>query len=349
MAGVVSPDSSGSGSFCPGDSPDVVDRSLGTTRRAYWRRRPVSVMEPPVVNLPVLTIQDPLAAAGAVVLDCRPPLLPVSMDIRGVDLLAGQLPAVSAGMDVLLHGREPMSRGGGGLLGLICSELGVAPLVDPGTDLEDERPTPVGSPPSAVDESMPLSATSGVDLEVVHALLDVGVLPALVTPIVDPAVGFSMTPATYPVPPVPMLSFVDSVPLGVTSPVSPAVGSPARSEALLHQVSSPASVASPGLCPYSPVLRSAPDLSPPSGLAAMDQELPWSSSLEGPFDVHQDRPTSGASPRGLDGMRGCQYHKTSYDQESGGPDFSPAHRGSATRPAALGICGCAGVSSTAQP
>ena len=33
--------------------------------------------------------------------------------------------------------------------------------MDPGTDLEDERPTPVGSPSSAVDESVPLSTTSG--------------------------------------------------------------------------------------------------------------------------------------------------------------------------------------------
>ena len=111
--GVVSPDSSGSGSLRPGDSPEVVDRSPTTTRRAYQQRRPVRVMEPPVVNIPVLTIQDPLAAAGAVVLDCRPPLLPVSMDISGVDLSAGPVPAVSAGMDVLLHGPEPLSSGGG--------------------------------------------------------------------------------------------------------------------------------------------------------------------------------------------------------------------------------------------
>ena len=181
------------------------------------------VMEPPVVNILVLMIQDPLAVVEAVVLDCRPPLLPVLMDISGVDLSAGRLPAVSAGMDVLLHGREPLS-GGGDLLGLICPELGVAPLVDPGTDLEDERPTPVGSPSSAVDESVPLSTTLGVDPEVAHALLDVGVLPAMVTPIVDPAVGFSMTPAMYPVTPVPMLSLVDSVPLEVASTASPAGG-----------------------------------------------------------------------------------------------------------------------------
>ena len=101
------------------------------------------VMEPPVENIPVLTIQDPLATSGAVVLDCRPLLLPASMDISGVDLSAGRFPAVSAGMDVLPHEREPSSSGGD-LIGLICPELGVAPLVDPGTDLEDERPTPVG-------------------------------------------------------------------------------------------------------------------------------------------------------------------------------------------------------------
>ena len=75
------------------------------------------------------------------------------------------------------------------MIGLICPELGVAPLVDPGTDLEDERPTPVGSPSPGVDKSVPLSATSGVDLELARALLEVGVLPVKVTPIVDPEVG----------------------------------------------------------------------------------------------------------------------------------------------------------------
>ena len=43
------------------------------------------VMEPPIENIPVLMIQDPLAAAGAVVLDCRPAVLPVSMDMSGMD------------------------------------------------------------------------------------------------------------------------------------------------------------------------------------------------------------------------------------------------------------------------
>ena len=106
--GVVSPDSFSSGSLRPAESSEVVDKSPRTTRRAYRRRRPVRVMEPPIENIPVLTIQDPLAAAGAVVLDCRPPLLPVSMDISGVDLSVGRLP----------HERESSFSGGGGGAGL---------------------------------------------------------------------------------------------------------------------------------------------------------------------------------------------------------------------------------------
>ena len=180
-------------------------------------------MEPPIESIPVLTIQDPLAVAGAVVLDSRPSLLPVSIDISGVDLSAGRLPAVSAGVDILPHEREPLFSGGD-LIGLICPELGVAPLVDPGTDLEDELPTPVDSPLPDLDKSVPLSTSSGVDLELVRALLEVGVLPAMVMPIVDPEVGSSMTPAGYPVPPIPELSVMVSVPLKITSLAGPAGG-----------------------------------------------------------------------------------------------------------------------------
>ena len=154
-----------------------------------------------------------------------------------------------------------------------------------------------------------------------------------------------------------MLSFVNSVTLEVAPPASLAVGSPARSEALLRQVPSPASVASSGLSPSSLVSRSAPDVSPPSGLAAMDQELPWSALLllgvsDGrvvwlslgrlclprpgipiwlgatrrcPTCLWRASVASSVSPRVLEGIRGCQYRMTSYDQESGGPDFSPAY------------------------
>ena len=113
-AGVVSPDSSSSWLLCLGDSPEVLRGPTRTTRRAHRRRRPVCVEEPAVVSVPVFTIQDPLAAAGAMVLDCRPPLLPVSMDISDVNLSAGRFPATSAGMDGLIPGSEQLSKGGGG-------------------------------------------------------------------------------------------------------------------------------------------------------------------------------------------------------------------------------------------
>ena len=48
-------------------------------------------------------------------------------------------------------------------------------------------------------------------------------------------------------------------------------------------------------------------------------------SREGPFDVHQDRPHSGASPRLLDDAQGCHFRMTSYDEEHSGPDFMPAY------------------------
>ena len=48
-------------------------------------------------------------------------------------------------------------------------------------------------------------------------------------------------------------------------------------------------------------------------------------SREGPFDVHQDRPHLSTLPRILDGMQGCQFRTTSYDEEHSGPDFTPAY------------------------
>ena len=96
---------------------------------------------------------------------------------------------------------------------MICPELGVTPLVDP--DIEDERPTPVGSPLPVVDGVVPLSVPSGVDMELAHVFQDVGVLPSKVTPVVDPEGGGGsvMTPSRYPMPLIPDLSVVVSDPL----------------------------------------------------------------------------------------------------------------------------------------
>ena len=236
--GVVSPDSSSSDSLYPAGSPEVMDRSPRTTRRAFRRRRPVRVMEPPVENIPVLMIQDPLAAAGVVVLDCRPPLLPVSMDISGVDLSAIRGPAVLADVDVLPLEREPLFGGGGGGL----AGINLSPVL---------RSTPDDSPPSglaAMDQDSPWTTS-----------LEVG-----------ESTGSPLLPA--PLTPRRMIAGQFASGSGVSSGETDVTGGHPRMLDL---------------------------------------------SREGPFDVLQDRPDSGVSPRVLDGVRGCQYRITPYDEESG--------------------------------
>ena len=67
-------------------------------------------MESPVRNGPLLTV---------VVLDCRPRLLPVSMDISGVDLSAIRALAMSAEAGAFPPEREQSFGGGGGGICLV--------------------------------------------------------------------------------------------------------------------------------------------------------------------------------------------------------------------------------------
>ena len=80
-------------------------------------------METPIRIAPRLTLQDPLAAAGAVVLDCHPQVLPGAMDLIGMDL--AEIPSASrAGVatEVPPEREQSFGWGGGNLLSLICLE-----------------------------------------------------------------------------------------------------------------------------------------------------------------------------------------------------------------------------------
>ena len=116
--------------------------------------------------------------------------------------------------------------GGGGSNELVVPELGIAPLEDSGTDLEDELPAPDGSLSTDAAQPEVGPVPRGVDLELVRALLEVGVLPSIVTPILDPVVEPAVTPALYPVPPIPVLAVADPVPVLLVSPLRPVGGSP---------------------------------------------------------------------------------------------------------------------------
>ena len=75
---------------------------------------------------------------------------------------------------------------GGDLISLICPELGVTPLTDPGTDLEDDLPTPAASLVNVDHGAASQSAQADVDIDLVWVFEDVGTLPAMVTPLSDP-------------------------------------------------------------------------------------------------------------------------------------------------------------------
>ena len=89
-------------------------KSPRTTRRAKRRVRPVHVVETSVRDLPVLTLQDPSDVQVVVVFDCRPLLLPVSLDLSGIGLLSGLPPAVSASVGVPPNEHGLLISGGGG-------------------------------------------------------------------------------------------------------------------------------------------------------------------------------------------------------------------------------------------
>ena len=72
--------------------------------------------------------------------------------------------------------------------------------MDPGTDLEDELPTPAASPVTVDHGAAPLSAQADVDVELGRVFEDVGTLPAMVNPVSDPEGGLIVTPAGYPYP-----------------------------------------------------------------------------------------------------------------------------------------------------
>ena len=174
------------------------------------------------------------------------------------------------------------------------------PLVDSGTDLEDELPTPDGSPSTdavrpgevVLPEICPVPR-GGIALDLAKALLEVSILPPMVTPmvtpIVDPVVESFGTPALYPEPPLPVLSVdeqgsvlesVDEqVPVLVSSPLREVAGSPVLVDSPSYRASPAGSGYGPITSPISPSLPTPDVARPPSGLATMGQYLPRDGAL----------------------------------------------------------------------
>ena len=113
-----------------------------------------------------------------------------------------------------------------------------------------------------------------IDFELEKALLQVSILPMMVTPIVDPVVESPGTPSLYPEPPLPVLLMDEQVPVLETSPCREVAGSLVLDVFPSYMASPACSVYEPVTSPISLSLREDDVSRPPSSPATMDQYLP---------------------------------------------------------------------------
>ena len=186
-----------SGTACPpGASTTSRTDGVNATPRPPRRRRRqrVQFRDTPDQIAPRLTEQDPLMAAGAVVFDCRPALLPVSVDLSGIDMRASRS-AIPSAESVLVPPERQFGGGGEDLLDYIGPELVIDEQPDYGTVLEDELLSPDGSPMVISHGVSRLPARLEGDVDLAQILAEFVTLPAIVTPIHDPQEMWVMSPA----------------------------------------------------------------------------------------------------------------------------------------------------------
>ena len=121
-------------------------------------------------------------------IDCRPSVLPVSIPLSA---LSPRTVADVRGISSC----KPSQETGQSIMDMDTSEITISQIVgfqwdDPGTDVEDELAVPVLSPVQNVAPVIPRSETAdfldrgdGFDLDLAKVMLDVSVMPALISPI----------------------------------------------------------------------------------------------------------------------------------------------------------------------
>ena len=180
-----------------------------STRRSHRPFRPVRVMSAAVSGLPVLTIQDPADVVGASVVDCRPPVLPVSIPLSSLSRRTVENARGTSGFN--LSRTEGQS-----IMDMDTNEITIERIVsfpwnDPGTDVEDELPTPASSPAQCTtpavmtgESGVPQKLRDNIDLDLAKVLFDVSVMPTMISLIEDPVMSNTTGIAGYIAPDVPI-------------------------------------------------------------------------------------------------------------------------------------------------
>ena len=188
-----------------------------SARRSHRLSRPVRVMSEAVGKLPLLTVQNPTDMVGATVIDCRPPGLPVSIPLSA--LSGGTLENVRG-----TSGFNPSREKRQSIMDMDTNEITISRIVgfpwnDPGTDVEDELPTPASSPAQctipavmSVEPGDPQELGDNFDLDLAKVLLDVLVMPTMISPIEDSIVSPTTKVAEYAAPDIPTVELVTESP-----------------------------------------------------------------------------------------------------------------------------------------
>ena len=175
--------------------------------------RPMRRMSEVVGDGPLLTVQNPADMVGETVIDCRPSVLPVSIPLsalspRTVDRVRE------------ISGLNPPQETGQSIMDMDTNEITIHPIVGfqwdkPRTDVEDELPTPTSSPAQDVAPVIPPMETAdsldrgdGFNLDLAKVMLDVSVMPALISPIEESEVPPTSKAAEYAAPETPVLETV---------------------------------------------------------------------------------------------------------------------------------------------
>ena len=209
-----------------GESASLPETGRGATprsaRRLHRSSRPTRRMSEAVDDGPLLTVQNPADMVGETVIDCRPSVLPVSIPLSA---LSPRTVADARG----ISGFNPRQETGQSIMDMDTNEITINRIIgfqwdDPGTDVEDEMPTPTLSPVQNVAPVIPPTETEdsldrgdGFDLDLVKVMLDVSVMPALISPIEESEVPPTSEAAEYAAPATPVLETVVESP-GYTVP-----------------------------------------------------------------------------------------------------------------------------------
>ena len=107
---------------------------------------------------PLLTVQNPADVVGETVIDCRPSVLPVSIPLR---VLSPR--TVDTAREI--SGFKPLQETGPSIMDMDTNEITIDRIVGfqwdrPGTDVEDELPTPASSPVQNVVPVIPPTGTA---------------------------------------------------------------------------------------------------------------------------------------------------------------------------------------------